>query len=330
MDKERIPFIITIDTEGDNLWAKPTKITTKNACYLPRFQELCEKYSLKPVYLTNWEMVNDHFFQEFGKDIIKRDAGEIGMHLHAWNSPPYYKLTKDDFYYQPFLIEYPKNIMDKKIDFLTKMLEDTFNVSIVSHRAGRWAINNTYINLLKKHNYKIDCSITPYINWGGSDYQYKANKIDYSYFPSSSYFINSENIYQKGDTSSLLEVPVSIIRRENNLLNNLTYFMKNRFTKKILNYISPEIIWMRPDKNSIYYQIQILKNALINQTTHIEFILHSSELMPNCNPHFKNETEIEVLYEKMDILFSAAQIKSTGMSLNEYYDSVTANYKNNY
>lgn len=38
-------FIITVDTEGDNLWEykKGTPIGTENAKYLPRFQSLCEK-----------------------------------------------------------------------------------------------------------------------------------------------------------------------------------------------------------------------------------------------------------------------------------------------
>ncbi|MDR8263551.1 deacetylase, partial [Acinetobacter baumannii] len=48
-------FLITIDTEGDNLWQKHDSITTENARYLPRFQQLCEKYGFKPVYLTNYE-----------------------------------------------------------------------------------------------------------------------------------------------------------------------------------------------------------------------------------------------------------------------------------
>ncbi len=38
------PFIITIDTEGDNPWANPREITTRNAEYLPRFQSLCERF----------------------------------------------------------------------------------------------------------------------------------------------------------------------------------------------------------------------------------------------------------------------------------------------
>jgi len=45
-------------------------------------------------------------FVEFGRDVLARGTGEIGMHLHAWNSPPIVPLTGDDFHYQPYLIEY--------------------------------------------------------------------------------------------------------------------------------------------------------------------------------------------------------------------------------
>jgi hypothetical protein len=68
-------FLITIDTEGDNLWQKHDSITTENARYLPRFQQLCEKYGFKPVYLTNYEMAIDPVYIEFAKDVIARDRG---------------------------------------------------------------------------------------------------------------------------------------------------------------------------------------------------------------------------------------------------------------
>ena len=64
-------FLITIDTEGDDLWSHPRNITTKNARYLPRFQKLCESYGFKPTYLVNYEMANSTFFKEFGSEIIK-------------------------------------------------------------------------------------------------------------------------------------------------------------------------------------------------------------------------------------------------------------------
>lgn len=38
-------FLITIDTEGDNLWQNHDRIATENTRFLPRFQALCEKYA---------------------------------------------------------------------------------------------------------------------------------------------------------------------------------------------------------------------------------------------------------------------------------------------
>ena len=92
----RPAFLITIDTEGDNIWSRPRTIGTRNAEFLPRFQVLCEQYGFKPTYLTNWEMTHCPCFQEFGRDLIRGGRAEIGMHLHAWNNPPLVPLTEDD------------------------------------------------------------------------------------------------------------------------------------------------------------------------------------------------------------------------------------------
>ena len=115
------PFIVTIDTEGDDLWAKPREITTRNAAYLPRFQALCERFGFKPVYLTNYEMAMSEAFVEFGRDVLQRGAGEIGMHLHAWNSPPLFSLTDDDFC--PALPDrVPYWVMRENIRCMTRLL----------------------------------------------------------------------------------------------------------------------------------------------------------------------------------------------------------------
>ena len=84
----RPSFLITIDTEGDDQWSRRGEVTTENARFLPRFQELCERYGLKPTYLTNYEMAKSPAFQPFGREVLRRGTAEIGMHLHAWNSPP--------------------------------------------------------------------------------------------------------------------------------------------------------------------------------------------------------------------------------------------------
>lgn len=152
-------FLITIDTEGDNLWQNHDRITTENTRFLPRFQALCEKYAFKPVYLTNYEMAMDPAYVEFARDVIARGVGEVGMHLHAWNSPPLTPLTDDDWRHKPYLIEYPTDQIRAKVDHMTKLLEDAFQTKMLSHRAGRWAFNEYYASLLLEYGYQVDCSV---------------------------------------------------------------------------------------------------------------------------------------------------------------------------
>jgi hypothetical protein len=87
------------------------------------------------------------------------------MHLHAWNSPPETPLTDNDWRYKPYLIEYSDALMREKVDFMTKLLQDTFQTKMRSHRAGRWAFDERYARLLIEYGYEVDCSVTPKVNW---------------------------------------------------------------------------------------------------------------------------------------------------------------------
>src|SRR5262245_14484232 len=206
------PFIITIDTEGDDIWSKPRRITTRNAGYLPRFQSLCERFGFRPVYLANHEMAMSGAFVEFGRDVLARGAGEIGMHLHAWNSPPLVPLTDDDFFHQPYLVEYPDEVMRAKIGAMTRLLEDRFDQPVLSHRAGRLGFDRRYARMLLDEGYRVDSSVSPNLDWrstpgapggkGGNDYRA---------FPDRPYFFDPGDIAAPAE-GGLLEVPMTIRR----------------------------------------------------------------------------------------------------------------------
>jgi hypothetical protein len=69
-------------------------------------------------------MILSPVFRRFAADVLARGTAEIGMHLHAWNSPPLKSLTTDDARTNPYLIEYPPDVMREKIHSLTATLED--------------------------------------------------------------------------------------------------------------------------------------------------------------------------------------------------------------
>ncbi|EOC0417591.1 polysaccharide deacetylase family protein [Cronobacter malonaticus] len=309
-------FLITIDTEGDNLWQKHDSITTENAKYLPRFQELCEKYHFKPVYLTNYEMATDPFYIEFAKDVIVRNTAEIGMHLHAWNSPPIVPLTSDDWLHKPYLIEYTDAVMREKVAYMTMLLEDTFQTKMHSHRAGRWAFDERYARLLLEHGYQVDCSVTPKVNWQtAKGAPHGTGGTDYRHFPHHAYFIDENDICREG-SSPLLEVPMSIQYKHSALMNSIKEGY-DRLRKKVR---SPSVYWLRPMGGNNETMKRVVQQSLAQGADYVEYMLHSSEYMPGGSPTFKTEQDIDRLYDDLDAFFAWLAPQAQGMTLAEYYE----------
>jgi hypothetical protein len=295
-------FIITIDTEGDNLWGRTAEITTRNVAFLPRFQRLCERYEFKPTWLTNYEMAMDPMFVEFGRDLVARGRGEIGMHLHAWNSPPVAPLTNDDMRHHPYLIEYPVAVMREKIAVMTQLLDEQFGLKMLSHRAGRWAFDQRYAQLLVDFGYIADCSVTPGVSWqmhrGSPD---GAGGSDYRQFPNQPYYLDLNNIARAGG-SPLLEVPMTT--RPSRLAALLPWSYSLPGVRRVAYRLAPDVHWLRPNGHNLSAMRRLVRQAVRENCCHLEFMLHSSELMPGGSPTFRTEASIEKLYDDLDVLFS--------------------------
>lgn len=316
-------FLITIDTEGDDLWSKPREITVRNAEALPRFQERCETYRLKPTYLVNWEMANCDVFVEFARDALARDTAEIGMHLHAWNSPPLAPLTDDDFTHQPYLFEYPAALMREKIKVITDTLESVFGVKMLSHRAGRWGLDAAYVEALVDAGYRVDCSVTPHVDWR----QHQGDPSgsggpDFRSFPGSAYLMDRDSLSHPG-SSPLLQVPMTIVSRyaspwTESLRGGLR---RIPYVGKHLIWTLPRYWWLRPNGRNGSMLRSILSIAQEQRRDYVEFMLHSSELMAGGSPTFRTPQSIDALYRDLDALFDAARGGWTGMTLSEYRDA---------
>ena len=306
-------FIITIDTEGDNLWGRTAQITTRNTAHLPRFQRLCERFGFKPTWLTNYEMAMDPVFVEFGRDLVARGCGEIGMHLHAWNSPPLSPLTSDDMRHHPYLIEYPLEVMREKIAFMTRLLEERFAMKMLSHRAGRWAFDTRYAQLLVRFGYIADCSVTPGVSWqthagspGG------AGGSDYRGFPSQPYFLDLGDIARAGD-SPLLEVPMTT--RASRLATLLPWSHTLPGVRRVAYRVAPQVHWLRPNGRNLSAMRHLVRQAVSERCVHLEFMLHSSELMPGGSPTFRTPASIEKLYADLEVLFADIAAHFSGATL---------------
>ena len=303
----RPAFLITIDTEGDNLWSGPAEITTENSRALPRFQALCEQYGLKPVYLTNYEMVCCAAFVEFARDVLRRDAGEVGAHLHPWNSPPLRPLTSDDHACRPYVTEYPPDVIHEKVRFLTRLLEATFEVKMISHRAGRWGFDGLYARALIENGYAADCWVTPGVSWKSSlGNPAGVGGPDYTDCPGEPYFLSLEDVCRPGD-SPLLEVPVTIRAASPAPVERLRQALPPRsIPRRALGRRWPPLTWLRPNGRNRAAMLRLLRQSAEDGSTCVEFMLHSSELMAGGSPNFPDREAVERLYVDLDAVFAVA------------------------
>jgi hypothetical protein len=251
-------------------------------------------------------------FQEFAKDVLRRDAGEIGMHLHAWNSPPEIPLTADDYRFQPYLIEYSDPILHEKTRIMTDLLASTFQVPITSHRAGRWGFDSRYAACLDELGYRADCSVVPGVSFrshlgdpagqGGPDFTHSSSEPHYL-------------------SPTLLEVPMTVLDFTPRPLRSFVRPDPASLPARVLNRLFPRQAWLRPTGRNLSSLLNIVEHARAANPPYLMFMLHSSEFMPGGSPTFRDQRSIETLYSHLEQLFEAAAQICTGSTLTAFADS---------
>lgn len=301
-------FLITIDTEADNQWDHGGELTVKNLKFVPRFQELCNKYQVKPTYLVTSEVCNDSFSREIFTDYSKNEVAEIGAHLHSWTTPPF--LDKDGYRYNDithaFANELPEDIISEKIKNLSLQIEAAFGKRPTSFRSGRYGFNEEIAGILSENLYLIDSSVTPYTSWvhnkGLSDGKGGPDFFDKSPHPYSYNFANR----------SLLEIPVTILPTRFPLNTNdklARYYFRNvdrsiplKVFRKL--HFNHQPLWLRPYPWMTFALLEkIIKETFRIKLPYIVMIFHSSELMPGCSIYRPDEKSIDKLYELLEKFF---------------------------
>jgi hypothetical protein len=206
------------------------------------FSELL--YGFIPSYLTNYEMVVCPDFQRFAKAVLRRGAAEIGMHLHAWNSPPIISLTGDDYASAPYLIEYAPEIIHRKVSFMTAPCGRRSNAKSLAIVPAGGDSTGFMHGPCRSVATGGDCSVTPGVSWaahrgglsGGPDYQD---------VPRHPYFLDFEDVRREG-YSGLLEVPMTVVPEKQWVADWFRPLAKDgSLASRALNRVAPEVRWMQ-------------------------------------------------------------------------------------
>ena len=301
-------LIVTVDTEADNQWAREEKITLQNIAFLPRFQTLCDRYGFPPTYFVTYEAATDPKSIAILKGFVSAGA-EIGAHLHPWTTPPYEK----EIAYERKVHRFPHELSDRelkeKLETLTNAILSGFGKRPASYRAGRWGLDDRSVRFLEALGYEADCSITPKISWavhrgdpeksGGPDYRRAQVKP---------YCLSPDDILKPAD-KGIVEIPLSVLftgfyKKEAGFLGDWFLHLPDSIVKKILNRIIFRLMPFRVFPNSRPEDFaSFYASAKKNNLPVIEFMIHSSELMPGGSPYAKTESAVEETYRRLERVF---------------------------
>lgn len=304
-------FIVTIDAEEDE-WniGKSSACSVSNALQLPTFQDLCDRYGIRPTYLVTYPMVQDRGSVQVFRDLIAKGTCEIGLHCHPWNTPPFDEQLTD---MNSMLCNLSADLQLKKLETLDSAIQQQLGVRPVSFRAGRWAFSSEVAGHLVGMGYKIDSSVTPYVNW---KYRYGPDFTDSPLCP---YRFDPANIHASVSNGKLLEVPATIgllgcsspwgeklwktISREN------LSFLKGTGVLATLGLVRK--IWLSPELTDAATMISLMRQLQGQGQSCFNMVLHSSSLIVGLTPFVQTLADEARLWQRIEVVFQ--YVSSNGM-----------------
>lgn len=165
-------LLMTVDTEESFEWNAfdPDGHKICDTKDISKFQSLCEKHSVKPLYFVTYPLISDNHTSTYFKALYDQGKADLGLHLHGWNTPPIVETAHVENSWQSNL---PVGLQTEKLEMLADAFEQAFGFRAIAHRAGRYGIDlKAYMSLAKigiSHDFS-PCPGFDFSEYGGPDF----------------------------------------------------------------------------------------------------------------------------------------------------------------
>jgi hypothetical protein len=156
---------------------------------IPRLLDIFDDFKAKPTWFITPD-VTEHCGNFFSELAIKH---EVGCHVH----PEYFNGLIKGRKMWKILPEFSYQNQLEMLQEAAKIIHQNVGMYPKSFRAGRFGVNADTLRAVESCGFNVDCSMTPFVNWG-----YNATL---SSSKTSPYFIRI-------GSRDILEIPVTIVR----------------------------------------------------------------------------------------------------------------------
>jgi hypothetical protein len=154
-------LVISIDVEEEGLFfghypRRPPGVT--NVAELERLAFIPREFGLPLTLLVTYQVARDPAACQILTQWRERYKGEIGVHLHPWNTPPFLDLPEPE----PVPSErLPRELLRDKFATLLSQIRTNLEVAPSSFRMGRFDAGLKVWGLLPEFGLAVDSSIAP-------------------------------------------------------------------------------------------------------------------------------------------------------------------------
>ncbi|MCI5043322.1 MAG: glycosyltransferase [Aquisalinus sp.] len=285
--KEMKPsLIVTVDTEEIFDWSD-TSYSAHSVAHpkdIARFQTVCEQNSFKPLYFMSWPLMQDPSTVAYFKELHEAGKADLGLHLHAWVTPP---IEGDHTPYTSYQCNLPEDLHKRKLETLVTAFKAAFGVSPIAHRAGRYGVSPMI------HQHLIDVGV-PYDFSPAAGFDLSGDGgPDFSAFDNKPWWRQ-----ETGDSQKLLCVPVTgarSIRRTRRVIPNSSKETLPGWVKK-----TTASLRLSPEHFNVE-DLQALTKAVIDRETPLlVYSLHSTSLTQGATPYSQSTEGIEKILNTTD------------------------------
>jgi glycosyltransferase involved in cell wall biosynthesis len=288
------PVMVTVDTEEIFDWdcPKPVGHSLSLLGDFARFQILCERLEIIPHYFLTWPLMEDTKTAAWFKQIFKSGKATLGLHLHAWETPPDHPMKREGQIYQSSM---PQELHLQTLQHLAKLFETVFGFRATTHRAGRYGISPGVMEDLAETGIVHDFSPSAGFDFrsqGGPDFtrlgahpfyhRTRMGDIITCLPPSGARAIKRTQVFLPQNLNTIANFKSATGWRET-LQTNLTAPMR-----------------LTPEGNSSGAMIALARALARSHVPLLTLSFHSSTLTPGATPYTKDKQDVKDFLARLE------------------------------
>lgn len=305
---------ITLDVEEEGLFSgryPRTPAGVANVRELKRLAFIPRDFGFPLTLLVTYPVVRDPAAREVLALWQKEHGAEVGVHLHPWNTPPFWDLPHPEPVPASRL---PLALLGAKLRTLVAEVGQAFQKPPRSFRMGRFEWAPALLKLLPRFGLRVDSSMVPYTQKVGGPHHFLV--------PNDPFWLDLE----EPGAGPLLEVPLTLVPVWPGLARRV-YDFSRRFPGRLgeaLRSWFPVVAaagiqpaWFPLPSMRLAAHLHRRRGGRV-----LTLFFHSSELLPGGNPRFPTERAVQGLVGKLrkflNWLVRTGPV--TGVTLSDLYE----------